>query len=467
MTDVHRTTSGAWQFLCTHGERVNATLRADGWHAYAYCRKCPPEALQPVLDAIERGLPISSPQDEGAKQEVRQEKAPPGQDGAGHAGRDGGQRAKDEPDDSYSAGRNGNAQVANDDFLRRMPPNSEDAEKAVLGAIFLEDEAIGRIPWLTVEMFYREVHREIYKAMLTLRSSAKPIDIVTMRAVLERAGKWGFVSPQYLAEILVFVPGSSNIEHYAAIVRDMSIKRQVAERAAELVSLAYNGVTADALIGELQSIASRTSEVATIQDIGWEGFDDAVLANDEYLKRTPVIDKLCYSHAVSLITGGKHAGKSTLARWMAVCVAKGWPVLGREVTQGPVFYIASEDETMAARQELIRLGWRKDDPLRFFPATNVDDPDKFLGRLADEIRRYRVIFVVLDMLFDFVRIADEMSYAGTRAALGKIQNVASLSGAHMLPIHHAPKNAQIGDATVAALGSQGLAARVSPIILVR
>ena len=226
-------------------------------------------------------------------------------------------------------------------------------------------------------------------------------------------------------------------------------------------------MTADALVGELQSIATHATQASVIQDIAWEGFDAAVVANDDYLRRTPIIDKLCYSSAVSLITGGKHAGKSTLARWMAICVAKGWPVLGREVTQGPVFYIASEDETMAARQELIRLGWTRSDPLRFYPATNIDDPDIFLARLTDEIRRYRVIFVVLDMLFDFVRIADEMSYAGTRAALGKIQNVASLSGAHVLPIHHAPKNAQIGDAAVAALGSQGLAARVSPIILVR
>jgi hypothetical protein len=71
------------------------------------------------------------------------------------------------------------------------------------------------------------------------------------------------------------------------------------------------------------------------------------------------------------------------------------------------------------------------------------------------------------MLFDFVRIDDEMSYAGTRRAVGQIQDVASDSEAHLCVIHHAPKNANIGDATIAALGSQGLAARVSPIILVR
>ena len=140
---------------------------------------------------------------------------------------------------SHHAERNGRTQEGNDDFLRRVPPHSEDAEKAVLGAIFLEDEAIGRIPWLTIEMFYREVHREIFKAIRTLRDNAQPIDIVTLRATLERAGKWGFVSPQYLAEIISFVPGASAIEHYAAIVRDMHIKREVAESATPFSSRSH------------------------------------------------------------------------------------------------------------------------------------------------------------------------------------------------------------------------------------
>lgn len=353
-----------------------------------------------------------------------------------------------------------------EDFLRRVPPQNLEAEQSVLGAILIENELIAKIGWFSAEMFYREIHREIYKAMLELRANGKPIDAVTLPHVLKRMGALEAIGGEgYLAELAAVVPSPGSIEHYAAMVRDTSIKREIATKATALAALAYNGVSVDGLIGEMERTLRLPMPVES--EIVWEGFEAAQAANEEYLKRTPVIDKLCYSSAVSLITGGKHAGKSTLARWMAICVAKGWPVLGRDVTQGPVFYIASEDETMAARQELIRLGWTQADPLRFYPAQNVDDPDRFLGRLTEEIKRYGVRFVVLDMLFDFVRIADEMSYAGTREALGKIQNVASQSGAHIVPIHHAPKNAMIGDAAVAALGSQGLAARVSPIILVR
>ena len=328
------------------------------------------------------------------------------------------------------------------------------------------------LAFVKAEDFYRETHREIFKAMCSLWQGKAPIDAITLTHALRTKGVLEAVGgPAYIAELASIVPTSLNTASYAQIVRNMAIKREFAFRATNIASLAYDGVSADALIGEASRLLNPMIDAgaAIREPIPWEGFDAAVSANDEYLKRLPVIDRLCYSNAVSMITGGKHAGKSTLARWMAVCVAKGWEFLKRETRQGPVFYIASEDETMAARQELIRLGWRQGDDLRFLSAQNIrsDKPDIFLADLTMEIKRAGARLVILDMLFDFVRIEDEMSYAGTREAVGRIQEVASASGAHIVAIHHAPKNANIGDAAVAALGSQGLAARVSPIILVR
>lgn len=196
----------------------------------------------------------------------------------------------------------------------------------------------------------------------------------------------------------------------------------------------------------------------------------AIVANEEYLKREPVVAGLCYSSAVAMITGGKHAGKSTLARWLAICVAKHIKFLDREVQQGEVLYLASEDETMAARQELLRLGWGPDDPIKFLSMSNVEvDQLQFLESLKDYLRANPVKLVIMDMLFDFAPIRDEMSYAQTREAVGAIQSVASVGSCHIVVVHHAPKYLDPNkiDAAVTALGSQGLAARVSPIIQVR
>lgn len=385
---------------------------------------------------------------------------------------DSGARGEAEADNQRRYARDGRGPVDSvDRALLRVPPHDVEAEQSVLGAILIDNRALAKAQSaLRPADFYREAHRIIFDAMVGLAGRGSEIDAITLTDVLRGKGKLEYIGgPGYFAELAGAVPGASAVLDYARIVREKALKRAWIEHSTEIIAFAFNGVSAETLAGE----AHRRLEPLFNAPMGgeavipWEGFGGAVEANAEYLKRTAVIDKLCYSHAVSMITGGKHAGKSTLARWMAVCVAKGWPFLGREVSQGPVFYIASEDETMAARQELIRLGWTDNDPLHFLSSQAIDDSERFLVKLPAAIRQVGAKLVIMDMLFDFVHIADEMSYAGTREALGKIQEVAMEGGTHVTVLHHAPKNAMIGDAAVAALGSQGLAARVSPIILVR
>jgi len=357
-----------------------------------------------------------------------------------------------------------------DEFSRRVPPHNLEAEQSVLGAVLLDNEALSiarRI--IGARDFYREQHRTLFQAMCELADQGQPIDALTLRNYLRLHGKVDQIPASYVADLAAVVPTASSVRYYAQMVQESAVKRRIARDAGDLIEMAYNGVQAESLLGEWQRRVTVLDRgfMAPVE-IPWEELGAAEQANAEYLERQPVVDKLCYSSAVSMITGGKHAGKSTLARWLAICVAKGIPFLRRNVMQGPVMYIASEDEEMAARSELIRLGWALSDDLRFFGKSKIRSDDfDFLGMLTKEIQRHHVVLVVIDMLFDFVRVDDEMSYSGTRRAVGHIQDVASDSGAHLCVLHHAPKNAQIGDAAVAALGSQGLAARVSPIILVR
>jgi hypothetical protein len=236
------------------------------------------------------------------------------------------------------------------------------------------------------------------------------------------------------------------------------------EVAEELHKLAAQAVT---LFREVYLPA----QVPAIRELAVETFDAAIEANQRYLERVPVIENLLFSSACSMITGGKHSGKSTLARWEAVCVAKGYEFLGRKVRQGPVIYLASADEELVARTELIRLGWCAADPLFFVGQTQI--PDDFdektvLNLLTDQIRKRSALLCVVDMLFDYIPVRDELGYAETRKAVGFLQRVASETGAHLTVLHHAPKHAlPTADAAITALGSQGLAARVSPIILTR
>ena len=111
------------------------------------------------------------------------------------------------------------------DSRRRVPPSDLDAEKAVLSAILLDNNAIhGIVTEIEVESFYHPAHQALYRAMLTLKDQNQPVDLVTLadylksNDLLESVG--GVVA---LAEIADYEATSANIIHYARIVREKSV----------------------------------------------------------------------------------------------------------------------------------------------------------------------------------------------------------------------------------------------------
>ncbi len=121
----------------------------------------------------------------------------------------------------------------------RPMPHDLEAETSVLGAILLDTSAIGRIlDLIRAEDFYRENNGAIYRAALNLYREGEPIDNVTLAAELLKAGTLDRVGGRaHLALLQESVPTAANIEHYAAIVRDKALKR-------ELVKAGHASVTA-------------------------------------------------------------------------------------------------------------------------------------------------------------------------------------------------------------------------------
>ncbi len=76
-----------------------------------------------------------------------------------------------------------------DDVLRRVPPQNIEAEQSVLGAVLLENEAINQaLEILTADDFYRETHREIFRAMMDLSDHNQPVDAITLTDALRTKG---------------------------------------------------------------------------------------------------------------------------------------------------------------------------------------------------------------------------------------------------------------------------------------
>lgn len=123
----------------------------------------------------------------------------------------------------------------------RVIPHDLAAERAVLGAILLNPaqfEKVGEI--LKAGDFHRLAHRMVYAAMLETDRRRVAIDLLTVRAELERVGQLDEVGLPYLAGMTEGVPRSTNVVHYAAIVRDHAIRRRAITLAKGLTDAAYD-----------------------------------------------------------------------------------------------------------------------------------------------------------------------------------------------------------------------------------
>ena len=128
-----------------------------------------------------------------------------------------------------------------DDQLRRIPPQSLDAEQSVLGGILLDNGALDRvIELIGPDDFYREAHRKIYRAMVSLSERSEPADLITLSETLRSRGELEVVGGAgYLAELTERVPTAANVGHHARIVREKAILRSLITAATEIATRGF------------------------------------------------------------------------------------------------------------------------------------------------------------------------------------------------------------------------------------
>jgi replicative DNA helicase len=127
--------------------------------------------------------------------------------------------------------------------LRKIPPQSLDAEESVLGGVLLDGHALDRvIEGMSIEDFYRESHRKIFRAMLTLSEKDEPIDVITLADTLKARDELLEIGgATYLAELVDKVPSTANIVHYVRIVREKAVLRNLINVANAIASRCYSG----------------------------------------------------------------------------------------------------------------------------------------------------------------------------------------------------------------------------------
>jgi replicative DNA helicase len=129
--------------------------------------------------------------------------------------------------------------------MRKLPPQSIEAEMSILGGILLENEAINRVLDILVpEDFYRESHRKIMRAMIELNDHREPCDLITLTMMLKKRGELDEVGGgAYLATLVDFVPTAANIAYYSRMVKEKAITRNLITAATEIVTDGYDEQT--------------------------------------------------------------------------------------------------------------------------------------------------------------------------------------------------------------------------------
>jgi len=124
----------------------------------------------------------------------------------------------------------------------RIPPHNDDAERAVIGAMLIDENAVTMAQqYLRPEDFYSPRHRKIFDAILSLFNRGTRPDLLTLNGELEKKGKLDEAGGNdYIASLTHAVPSSANTEYYAQIVQNSSLRRGLIQISGEAGSRAYD-----------------------------------------------------------------------------------------------------------------------------------------------------------------------------------------------------------------------------------
>jgi len=124
----------------------------------------------------------------------------------------------------------------------KLPPQNLEAERACLGSMLLDKEAIEvAIDLLNSEDFYSDQNKVIFNALIELYNRSVPVDIITLTDFLKGTGeleKTGGVL--YVSSLLEEVPTSANIEYYARIIEQKSLLRKLIRASSTVIALSHD-----------------------------------------------------------------------------------------------------------------------------------------------------------------------------------------------------------------------------------
>ncbi len=156
----------------------------------------------------------------------------------------------------------------------KLPPQDIEAERSVLGSLMLDKNAIIKIAdILSAQDFYQPHHQKIYESVMDLFEKGEPIDVLTVSNRLKEKKELKLVGGEgYLTELIEAVPTAAHIAHYANIVRENRVRRDLIAASSEINEKALENDDFENLLDQVEqrvfdiSGRSRTQKFIHIKD---------------------------------------------------------------------------------------------------------------------------------------------------------------------------------------------------------
>jgi DNA-binding transcriptional ArsR family regulator len=334
----------------------------------------------------------------------------------------------------------------------RIPPHSLEAERAVLGVMLLDaDGAAQMLEHLRPGDFYKDGHRLIFEAMLHCRAGGRGVDLVTVGAQLLVDQAEAQVPA--LALILDEAISLTELEAYAAIVREKAALREVIRLSTEVIGRAYdNGTPASGLLAHAAGVIEtvRRSVTALIPR-------GALVSLIDLMRRPParpvwLVDRLILQSSNGWVGAGAKVGKSYLILDFLLACALGRPWLETFAIPRPlrIALIEEEDSEWRVYERLARLlrgrGEYEEDAAGFSMSVRKGvqlDDEATLRPLLDYLRVAAVDLVVWDV-FNKLHTKNEKQPEQMMPILRRVDRLRDEYGCANLILHHSRKPGVMG-----------------------
>jgi hypothetical protein len=345
------------------------------------------------------------------------------------------------------------------------PPELFDleAEKSLLGALFLEPDAVLEIPQvqsLRATDFWLRDHRRIWAAIRKLRREGREVDVVTVLDQLRRlsGGNGNKQDQYYLPDLITATPTWRKAGEHAAIVKDWARQREAQDAISDL-GAAFGGD--GRFENALDNAIDQLSSIQAGDDFA--SWPIRTLA-DAYAPREPLtyaIEGLFAQPSLSIAYGAPGTFKTLLLTEAALCVAAGQPWLeslpgssertARATVQMPVLWLDFDNGTRRMDERVEALAKERNlDPggapfyYTCMPTPWLDASSYSSTRsLAKRINDLLAGLVVIDNLGVIAGDADENS-AEMAAVMGNLRRCVEETDAAMVVIHHQNKSSGHG-----------------------